>query len=173
MKRIRLLFCFLLLFSGCSTLSKNMVKSGKVNLNGGVKGQKTWHDTLEFNRLSWFQELTMYFDLLYTKVDSNNPFSHWFSTSERRMANSCKELYLVVSYSLDSKKISRNEFVQQMSKQGYKEIALPHFEQNLRLHPDYAQLSFGLYKFHGFCLKTQRSKEPFLIFPGYGTQKVF
>jgi hypothetical protein len=176
MIRMCFIFCFFLILNGCanySNLSKNMVKSGEFNLRGGVQGEKKWEESHIFDRLSWYQELTLYFDLIYTQIGPKSPFYNWFSKSEIRITRKCQELFVVISYSLDSKKISRQNFIEKVRQQGYEEISLPNFEKNLRLHPDYNELSFNLYKIHGFCNKTKKAKRANLVFSGYHTQRIF
>lgn len=179
MIRICLIFCFFLILNGCanySNLSKNMVKEGTFNLRGGVQGEKKWEESHVFDRMSWYQELTLYFDIIYSQIEANSPFYNWFSESERRRTRKCQELFVVISYSLDSNKISSKDFMEQLSQQGYKEISLTNFEKNLRLHPDYGELSFNLYKIHGFCKKAKKGKKTKganLLFPGYHTQNIF
>lgn len=166
--RICLYSLICLLFISCSSQSKNMISTGELVFKSGVSKNQKWDDSLVFVRKSWYKEFNLMFDLLYRKIDLNGPFSQWYSSSEKEVINSCSDALLVVSYYLDSKKISYSMFKEQMKNAGYEEFALEQFGQNLRLHPDYDSLSLTLHKVHGFCRKgTALDAELRVAFPGF------
>ena len=168
--KINMVVLSVLLLGACSNysnLSKNLIKNGTFILKGGVKNKKVWKTDLHFNRVSWYHELTLFFDLLHTKLESNSPFNSWLSSSEKEIIEDCTDHLITLSYALDSQKISHKDLVNQLSDHGYKEFILPTFFRNLRLHPDFDQVSFNLYKIHGFCRKGPKKGELFLNFPGF------
>ena len=138
-------------------------------ISGGYKDQLKWEDRLEFKRISWYQELSLVFDVLITPVSDTSPFQNWFSAGEKRMIAPCKDFYLVLTYALDEKKISEGTFRDQMAKLGYDQWALPDFSAYLVNHPDYERLAMKLYHLHGFCRVSEKAEQgPLVIrFPNF------
>ena len=146
-KYLVIIFCCL----SCGNLSKNMIKQGKTEMRGGTKGSQTWNSDLVFSRYSWYQELTMVFDLLLARVDNTSPFYAWFSQSEKETFSKCADAMVSMTYALDQKKVSHQSFMIEMEKNGYNQLLVPGFESFLKLHPDFNKYSFSLYKVHGYC----------------------
>ncbi|MDD0853924.1 hypothetical protein HBN50_12500 [Halobacteriovorax sp. GB3] len=164
--RLGLLFSLLFLIS-CTNLSKNIIKEGEFTLKRGVYKTSQWDESLEFKRISWFHELTLQFDLLITKLDDDTRFRKWLSPSEKALLADCRDHYLVLSYHLDSDKISKRMLFSDMERQGYKEYLLPNFQRNIKLHPDFELLSLQLYSLNLLCSKEEKSKDLSVTFPGY------
>ncbi len=169
MKYTILIFSFFIL--SCSNLSKNTIKRGDFAIKRGVYKSETWSDSLNFERISWFHELSLNFDLLVTKLDEKSPFMKWFSPSERELFNSCRDHYLVMTYHLDSDRISKRMFYTQMNDQGYKDFLVPNFERAIKLHPDFEFLSLQLYKLTLLCNKIGQG-ELEVTFPSFNTVKL-
>ncbi len=168
-----ILFFTLFSCSNYSNLSENLVKRGSFNLKGFVIQQKRVNETLQFKRLSWYQELTLLSDFIYTRVPMESSFQDWFSESEKEIISTCRDFFVYFGYFLDSNKIAYGNLKSQLETYGYEEISLPDFSLNFRLHPDYQRDSFHLYKIHGACRKREGTANISLNFPGFKSQKLF
>ncbi len=168
-----LIFIFLISCSNYSNLSENLVKRGEFLLKGYVSEKGNVSETLSFNRLSWYQELTLISDVIYAHVPRESAFQNWFSESEKDLISQCDDFFVYLSYFLDSNKISHGDFRSQLNSQGYEELALPQFSQYFRMHPDYEKDSFHLYKIHGACKSGSRTKQLSLSYPGFHSQDLF
>lgn len=137
----------------CSSLTKNAVRQGETKFSGGVYKEEKWSSDLTFNRYSWFNELTLLLDVLVADVGPFNPFHQWFSVQEKETIKSCENFRVVMSYALDSMRLSQTDFINQAQNVGYERVALPQFKSYLRLHPEYDRQSFQLYDIYGLCQK--------------------
>lgn len=162
--------CFLLV--ACSTLSKNYVKNGSFVLDGGTNGEKSWNTSLEFKRLSWYQELTLSFDVMYARVGGSDPFYNWFSESEKEMVGECLDFYVTLLYAMDDSKIAAKHYIAQMDSYGYKKVLLPTFSSYVKNHPGFEMNSLKLYKILGFCRKEKIAKDLNIRFPNFEDQRM-
>lgn len=171
---LSLAFC-LLFSSSCANLSKNFVKEGSLALRGGVYQSTSWNDRLQFNRTSWFQELTLIFEVLSTDGKEVGPFESWYSTQEIQQVRACDKFTVILVYASDSGKISESSFFSELRAQGYERISIPEFGSHLRMHPDFERLALHLYRPYGLCLRqsfTAESVPPTLSFPGFREVKL-
>lgn len=174
-KKLMMLFFIALTLTSCGSMSKNIVKRGEVSFQGGVYKESRWDDSLDFERYSWFQELSLLFDLLVAKVPSESPFRQWFSSSEQTIINGCKDFRVVMTYFLDSSRISETMLWSQAAQAGYERVSLGHFGPYLKLHPQYNRQSFHLYHVEGLCLpkNSEQSGTGFMVdFPNYSQVEV-
>lgn len=149
----------LLLSVGCSSLSKNSVKTGAARFTGGVYKDQSWQTEIGFARYSWFNELTLLLDVLVTKVEPFDPFYQWFSVLEKEMMRDCADFKVAMVYALDPSRLSEREFLNQAADVGYQRVPLPQFRSYLRMHPEYDRQSFQLYSVYGLCQKRGASAE--------------
>ena len=157
-------FLSLIAITSCASFSENFVKEGELSLYGGRFENERWSDNLKFERVSWFQELTLLFDFLYYPLGEESPFYVWLGDNERAALSSCHSSYIILTYALDSRKISRPDFYQKLASQGHEVISVPNFRSHLRNHPDIEKLSLGLYDVNGLCLN---KSDISLSFPGF------
>jgi len=162
----------LLTLASCSSLEKNMVKRGDASIKGGVYKSSTWNTKLNFERVSWYQELTLLFDSLYTEVPDNSQFRSWFTSDERARVRDCSQVLITVNYSFDSEKISHALYRSQIREAQYEQIAAPNFVRALKMHPDYQQLSLSLHKVNLFCRKSKLEDPIFINFPNFKELKL-
>jgi hypothetical protein len=162
---------FILAF-GCTTLNKNMTKKGTYTIGGGVYQNQRWDDDLVFDRVSWFKELTLSFDLFYTKVEKDSPFYQWFSDDEKRLVEQCLENYVVLTYAWDPMQISREGFFAEVLKQGYERLSIPNFHQNVKMHPNFARINVYLYKTNLICRRKLGGDPLIVSFPGFKSVKL-
>ncbi len=160
------LMAFLVL-PNCSTLNKNLIKRGEYKILGGVSNKDKWEENLIFQRISWFKELTLSFDLLDTKIEKSSPFYNWFSEDEKSMLDKCIDFRVVVTYAWSPLQISRSSFFNNMEEQGYSRIGIPVFQKNLKMHPNFARLNISLYKTDALCREKAENDKIMLRFPGF------
>ena len=160
-------FFVLCTFLSCSTMTKNTHMNGEIILEGGRVDGKTWGDELILKRSSWFKELTMYFDVLYAHVNQDSPFYDWFSDFEKASLKDCVDIIVTSTYAFRPRDISRTMFRGEMEKYGYTSVGLNTFEQNLRMHPDFARFQMGVYSAHAYCRKGVKKSEISIFFPGF------
>jgi hypothetical protein len=162
----------------CSSQSKNFTKSGDLRLRGGVYGDERWNDFLVLSRHSWFQELTLLFEVLVIPMEKLGPFESWLSPGELSQSRSCENFSVVLVYSADSSKISETSFFEQARLYGHDRQLIPDFGHHLKLHPDFDRLSLQLYKPYGLCKKSlafgsdMNSTPLSLNFPGFNEVKI-
>ncbi|MCO4795188.1 MAG: hypothetical protein KC493_15835 [Bacteriovoracaceae bacterium] len=168
LKSFSLIFLIFSLAS-CSNLSKNFTKKGDFYLRGGHFQNSKWSKSLKFDRYTWYHEVTMLYDMMLTKVDSDSPFYDWFSNSEKKLLASCTDFYLMLDYSLDSKKVSKKMVENDAKRSGFQKIVLRDFEKHLLNHPDVEELSLQLYETSGLCYRGEISnREKILVrLPGF------
>ncbi len=165
-KFIFLSFCITGIYS-CSSMSKNFIKKGSFVIEEGRYKDILWKDQLKFAHISWYQELTLLFDLKLVKIDNKGPFYNWFSKVERAQVDQCSAFYIVLVYELDSKRLSNSMFLKEMDENGFSQILIESFEANLRMHPQFSDVSINLYKTRGFCRKQKINKKIYITFPGF------
>ena len=152
----------------CSTnLSKNLVQNSKLSLKNGTFTDKAWKEDLVFQRISWYHELTMQFDLMLAQVSPQSSFNFWFSKSELDSMIKCEDARVVLAYSLDTKDIPYSSIYEQIEKSGYTRFELLEFKKHILQHPDAQLNGFRLYHIFGICKMTRDSKPLIVNFPGY------
>jgi hypothetical protein len=164
-----LLFSSLLMLFSCSRLSKNLIKKGEFSVEGGVFEDQKWKDEIILNRHSWYQELTLLFDLLIIPRKELGPFENWFSKEDLYRISECKDLDIVVTYYLDKKRLGPLDFWSNIEKIGGKKVSLVDFSKQLKIHPDFLRNSLNLYQIKGICwenLRTPSTKTP-ISMPGF------
>lgn len=152
-----LLLLSLVVFVSCSTLSKNMTTEGELTLRGGIFRDKEWQESITFERRSWYLELTLAYDLMTAPASKDSPFFNWFGPSEKEKINSCADAKILVMYSWDKSKISYEEILMQLKKQGYNSFLIPEFSRQFRMHPNFNHHSLHLYSAWGICSQEKRS----------------
>lgn len=162
MKKILALICILTI-TGCSSLSQNFIKTGKLQVNGGVHEKKKWNDSIQFDRYSWFHELTMLYDVLIAEFDPKSPFSNWFSKKQLANISDCSSFKLLMVYTLDSSKVPTRSVLSTLEKHGYRPVSVSNFKESLNLHPDVEKLSLQLYNIYGYCKKLPTKNAPMFV----------
>lgn len=166
---MRYLLLALAILASCSTLNKNMIKKGTYTISGGVYQNQKWEDSLDFNRVSWFKELTLTFDVFLTTIDKGSPFYNWFSEDEKKLVSSCVDSKVSLTYAWDPMQVSRENFYAEMEKIGYERLSIPHFHNNMKMHPNFARVNVYLYKTSLLCRKKLSGEKLVISFPGWNS----
>ena len=164
--RVSMKFFIVFFLISCSSISQNLIKKGNAPLSHGQAAEKHWDSEMPLKRVSWYTELTMIFDLFYVDAKNINEFENWYSDFEKRTLDKCEQSYLTFVYELDDRRYSKLAFFQDMREQGFEVLEVPNFKSHLILHPDYEELSFGLYEVKLLCSKT-KGQELRVILPSY------
>lgn len=161
----------LLVIAGCASYkSYNQTTTGKVILRGGIFQKESWDDTLNFNRMSWYHGMTLYYDALLWKADLDSPFTKWFSSTEKEFFTKCETFLVTAGYSADPAKISHVNFREQMKLNGYDDIVLNNFSSYLKSHPSAQDWRLQNYKIMGYCKRSPTRLDTSNIainFPGF------
>ena len=166
--RLLKIYIFIGALLGCSNLKQNFIKTGHVQVNGGMQEKAQWSSPLIFNRYSWFHELTLMYEVLIADLDLKSPFSNWLSKAESRAIKGCSQFKLVMIYTLDPAKISKRVMQSSIEKNGYSLVSINHFKDSLMLHPDVENLSLQLYDLYGYCKKVPgKGSQIFVNVPSY------
>lgn len=168
MKKIVILFIYCLSICSCSSLSKNMVKSGKLILRGGTE---SLNQDLVFKRYSWYQELTLNFDILITDLLKTDEFYQVFTSNEKDILKQCESVYIAFSYEQDAARLSRAHFLATLQALGAEEVVTSEFQKEMKMHPDFIEESLQLYRFHTLCFKKKNLSFQ-MKFPGFPEQKI-
>lgn len=172
MKKTIILLLTLLTFASCANLSKNSVKEGPFLVRNGTAADKTWYETLTLNRVSWYHELTLEFDLMLAPIAPQSSFNFWFSKDELEAIGKCGDFKLVLAYSRDTKILPYSYLNEQLDNSGYKKLELPSFKKNFLQHPDSEMNSLRLYQVYGICRPDQNNKPLIFNFPGFSEKIV-
>lgn len=159
-------FTIMITLAACSTMTKNITRDGELTLRGGVFRDKEWKDSITFKRKSWYLELTLAFDLMTAQISNESPYINWFNEKEQAKINSCADAQVLLMYSYDTSKVTYEEVLIQIEKQGYESFEVPGFKNHFQMHPNYNFHSLRLFKVWGIC--SQQKKSSLNIFlPGF------
>ena len=167
-----LMLTFLAFLVSCSNLSKNSVQEANLPMKNGTFNEKIWKEDLIFQRISWYHELTMQFDVLLAHVSPQSSFNFWLSKDELDQMVGCFDSRVVLAYSLDTKEIPYSALYDQLEKSGYSRFDLLSFKKHLLGHPDSQVNGFRLYHIFGICKKMDDHKSLIINFPGYSEKSV-
>lgn len=152
---------------GCSNLTKNMTKNGSFVVRNGTYADKTWKENIVFERYSWFQEMSLQYDIMIARIAPNSSFNFWFSADELKEVNECADFRLLMLYTLDSKKIAHSSFFEQAEAANFSRLEIMTFKKQLLMHPDSTENSLNLYQVYGLCKKTKDLKPIMVNFPSF------
>lgn len=159
------------LLLSCGNMTKNFVKKGDALIKGGTAGNESWNESLKFQRISWYSELNLIYDAFLTKIEKDSHFWQWFSKNEQRRLNKCKNVYVLISFSLDSDRISHAMFTNQILRDGLSAVVTNDFDLALSNHPDYNKFFLSLYKTKTLC-GTRDIGDIEIAFPNFRTRKL-
>lgn len=157
----------LVLLASCSNLTKNTVKEGRYVVRNGAFANKQWDEDLNFQRTSWYHELTLQFDFMMVPITPQSSFNFWFSKTELEDVHKCGDFRVALAYSLDTKAIPYSLLNEQLEMAGFKKIELIEFKKHLFQHPDSEMNSTRLYQVYGLCRESKDLKPLTINFPGF------
>lgn len=169
--KLILMVC-IVLFGGCSSLNNlNKNTHSKLILKSGKSKELTWSDSLSFTRNSWYDGVTLKYDILYTKLTKNSPFSNWIGQVEREQFEKCESYYIMLVYSQFSQSASRSELMTNFDIVGLKRISTPVFESHFRNHSFNNFWKLHRHSLYGIC-KTKDLSSIEVAIPNFTTVKV-
>jgi hypothetical protein len=158
---------------GCSAVSKtrkeNQIQFGSVRYFGGVAKNEKWNDILEFQRVSWYQNLTLFYDVLAVELKTTSPFSKWLSEREVKEISQCSKFLVLMLYSTIPVKIAHSDFYTQVEAQGWKKIYIDDFGKSISTHPTHGDWRLQNYKVIGICHQSMNVGHIDLSFPSFNT----
>lgn len=165
---------FFLLIACASKGPTNTIRQKKTTLSGGVYERKSWDDSLEFSRSSFYIDTTLAYDIWLTRLDKNSPFFNWMG-SNKTTALECREFYVGLIYSNTiSTQIniaSVTSIKAQINKLGFTEMVMPDFKRHISAHNVFQNWHLRGHKVAGFCFSKMSSipKEIPINLPGFNT----
>jgi len=166
-----ILYLIFLSIVGCAAHKNyNQTTTGQVTYKGGIYKKMVWDDNLSMRRMSWYHGMTLYFDVILWKADSDSPFSNWFSATEKEYFSKCESLIVTAGYSADPSKISHVSFREQMKLNGYDDVVINTFAGYIKSHPASIDWRFQNYKVLGFCKRSpskMQTKKLAINFSGF------
>jgi hypothetical protein len=157
----------ILLTSSCALTGKNLVQTEDFEIYGGAVSGHEWDEVLTFKRASWYLEMTMIFDVLYSELNKDSKFYNWFSTSEKVTLKKCRKSYITLFYAKNSDRVSKQDFLKQAKATGLDQIIVNDFKKAFKLHPQYIANSFQLYDVSVFCRRDNREVPLKIEFPNF------
>ncbi|MEE3079197.1 MAG: hypothetical protein VX341_07675 [Bdellovibrionota bacterium] len=138
------------LLASCSNLTKNLVKDGDFVIKSGRANGLEWSESLKLQRVSWYSQFTLLYDVIYGELPRDSKFQKWFSAEEIRKTAKCKRKVVALRYAAD-KRITHQMFNTAARKSGYGKMTVPDFEKSMRSHPDFTQYLLSSYAIDLFC----------------------
>ena len=174
---MRILPLLFVLICSCSVYkTRNKVYNTNVNFMGGVYNTEKWSKSLIFQKNSWFQDATVQYEILITKMDRSSPFAKWMGSDILRLSQ-CNEFYIALVYaninaqggtSVGGTSVLFSEF----EKLGLDDVSLPEFSRQIRSHQNFNDWHLARHKVVGFCQKKSNIQQIFITLPGYESHKV-
>lgn len=160
---------FLIGMSSCShsNFSKHFVQTDQLVMKGGISENKKWDDELVFQRNSLYQELSLIYDILATKISADSPFINWFSARELEEFNKCQSFILWGYYVLEDNRVRIRKFESKLEEAGAEKVNIYNLISYLKLHPDFSFLNLQLHNFYGSCFAEKDVKELEFFFPNF------
>ena len=157
----------------CTSSSyRHRTSSSNIVIDGGTYQDKVWDDGLVFKRSTWYNEMAMEYDLLYTVLKANSPFRAWLGEGDKIKVAKCNTLALVLIYTSNNS-VEKTPFITQaFAKAGYEEMIFLNFYHELKAHDSYRDWRLESYKLFGFCSSLDRAPVISLDFPGYKMKDV-
>ena len=152
----------------CSNLSSNRAVEGEFYLREGKIGEHRWDKALIFKKISWYTEMTLLYDILYTKLPEDSPFWHLFSDDEKKDLKGCSESFVVMSYELDPERMSDAQVENFVEQASFEKMALASFRETLATHPDFRRHFLHRYDIYALCRRDGGSSGGILLnFPHF------
>ncbi len=95
----------------------------------------------------------MRLDLQVAELNADSAFFAWASEDEKKLILSCRKFRVVMTYALDSRKLSEKDLIHQLDKQGQHQVVVARLIANIRLHPDFDRLGLDRHHVYGLCQK--------------------
>ena len=159
--------CILFIILSCSNFVHNRTHKNTFHLRGGKAEGAQWHDHLIFKRISWYAEMTLLYDLLYTEIGTESPFFRWLSENEQKDLKQCPKSFVVISYQLDSDRLSHSQFENFTEQSSFQKIILTDFYNTIKMHPDFRRHFLHLYEVYALCAKNPSINSIYVNFPNF------
>ena len=163
---------FLISFTSCASYkSRNQIYTSDIDFRGGVSGDQVWEDSLVFERISWFYDATVKYEILLSKLDQSSPFASWLG-ADRLNLTTCENFYIGILYTDINAQHGTSFLVSQLSKSGLTEHSVLAFSYNIKAHQNFKDWKLDRHKILGFCSKSKSEDGIQVTIPGYQTHKI-
>ena len=158
--------------SSCAAfLDRNATIDSDIVFSGGSYGNKIWNDSLTFDRLSWYKEINMIYDISIAELKFDSPFRKWLGEETLRAAK-CDRLFIGLIYTKNGAPVSTANFIQQFRNSDIEDIVLTDFQREFESHAGYRDWRLSRHKLVGLCARSN-SRFPVVVkVPGFTDQKI-
>lgn len=173
MMKVFVLFSLCLIVISCaSDRGRKNIALGEVVINGGIHEDTEWDDKLVLKRTSWFQESSMEYDIMISKLDKNSNFARWLE-GDKIYFDQCHDFYVALIYADPlTTHLSLAFLVDQMDKIGLDDKSIPSFEANLKAHDNYQDWRLNQYRIVGFCRPEPPTRDLVISVPGFKSTRI-
>lgn len=174
MRWSRFLFCFSicsLFLVGCSQVSQLHTGHSEFILRGGAAGDKTWSETLKFQRISWYLQWNLWYDVLINDFSLDSPFAGWLSESERDKFKSCRHIKLALYYADEWSGAKVKHLREAIREVASTRVKTSSFTEALRVHPDFRAGLFRSYHVEFWCFTNNMPASLPIQLPGHAKQE--
>lgn len=164
-KFVYLVFLMNLVLS-CASSSRKITSESEVVIKGGVFNDLQWNDELRFKRYSWYNDASMEYDILITKLDTSSKFYNWIG-NDKNLLKDCAEFYVALLYADIHAQSGVSFLRQQFEAKNFKALTLIAFRENLEAHHNFQDWRLQSYKIMGFCSSTKKGRKIEIHVPGH------
>ena len=169
---------FIIILAACASNTTNRVSKTNVSMSGGEYEQKSWDETLEFKRTSWYIGASLAYDIMIARLDKQSPFRYWLENNQEKLITECKDLYVALIYTNSMSNLLKLQSPAYIRKQitdiGFEEVTMASFQANMSAHNIFGQWHLRNHKFSGFCYKKMSSipEQISISLPGFKTRNI-
>jgi hypothetical protein len=144
-----------------------------LTVKDGVSGSDHWKEDLIFYRMSWFHDVTLFYEVNTASFSPKSAYVAWFSPDEqKKIVSKCKQILLLVDYFYESRHVNAVYLKDELKQMGMEELSSPIFDKNLINNDDFSPLASRSYKNTVFCNPIKPLKFIELTVPGFMQSKV-
>lgn len=148
---------FLILLSGCSSMSENNVIESEGKLRNGSYSNSEWDEDLSFHRVSWYNRARLEFDLYLTNLKTSEKFLSWLSPGEKEKVGACQSAIVTISTNNFSRTFQDSDIRSALKSQGFSKISAPDFLRKMKTHPDFKNNRLHMYRTALYCSEVESS----------------
>lgn len=172
MKLQQIVFFSFLVLVGCAVnQTRHKIYGQEISFRSGVFEDKSWDDSLSMNRVSWYQDANVSYEILLGKLDQNSPFANWLGADRLKLAT-CADFYIGAIYTGINAVYGSSYLLNELKKSGLEEISILDFSLQLKSHQNFKDWKLGRHHIYGFCAKNKNHPAVIVNIPGFKPHKM-
>jgi hypothetical protein len=149
----------------------NQVRESELVFKGSNYGQQGWDESLIYKRYSWYNGVTLDYEVLISPLNKDSKFYSWLNSGEKKLANRCEKFYTALLLGRFNAGVNKAYIINEFEKNGLKYVSLAGFGSQVKSYYIYNQLNLINHKVMGFC-SNKELKSIKISLPGYRTQVI-